>query len=80
MPEDEGGDFLKLLNESVEESLAAYIKSKVQVRMKELDERKRKITEELAGIDCELDLLKRYCAGHTQEPSVQDLLAKLLKK
>ncbi|MCX7935686.1 MAG: hypothetical protein N3A66_10575 [Planctomycetota bacterium] len=77
---DEGKDLLQFLNESTEEHLASFIKGKVQTRLKELEERKRRLNEEIAAIDYEMDLLKKYCEGAVSEPSVQDLLAKLLKK
>ena len=77
---NDGDDLIRLLNDSVEEHLATFIKSKVQGRMQELDEKKRHLQEEFAAIDYEMSLLRKYCDGATQEPSVQDLLAKLLKK
>ena len=77
---DEAADLIKFLNESTEEHLAVFIKGKVQKRLQELEERKRRLNEEIAAIDYEIDLLKKYCDGMVSEPSVQDLLAKLLKK
>jgi len=77
---DEGEDLISFLNESTEENLAGFIKGRVRERLQELEESKRKLNEQLAAVDYEMNLLRKYCDSGTQEPSVQDLLAKLLKR
>ncbi len=78
---DSFSDLKKLLSTSTEDRLADYIRMRVDARLSELQDRRKALGEELAAIEYELELLRRYRAGGVeQDATVQDLLAKLLTR
>jgi hypothetical protein len=72
-------DLMDILSNTSEDKLQGFISKKIDGRIVELRERQKRLHEEMAAINHELQSLEQYANGGRDAPSPQEVLIKLLK-
>ena len=72
-------DLMDLLSTTSEDRLESFVRRKIDGRLSELKERQKRLNEELAAVNHELQQLQQYSSGGKEAPTPQEVLVKLLK-